>query len=136
MLEQYLQNLCSDLELPSPAPKDENKQYFLMLPPQIKVSLKELDPGYYLHATIGPCPTLKKEDLFIFLMKANFLGQGTGGSTIGLSDDENFLTLSLAIPYDMNYKSFRDTIEDFTNYIDYWKDELMRHQKAAESSLF
>ncbi len=84
---------------------------------------------------IGPCPTLKKEDLFIYLMKANFLGQGTGGSAIGLDQDENFLTLSLVLPYDMNYIMFRDALEDFANYIDYWKAELIRHTKAAEQQI-
>jgi len=135
MLEEYLTHICSDLELPPPAPKDENQQYYLPLSPETKIALKALEAGFYLHSPLGPCPTLKREDLFIFLMKANFLGQGTGGGAIGLSEDEKFLTLSLAIPYDMNYKSFRDLIEDFANYIDYWREELIRHQKAAESNL-
>ena len=65
-------------------------------------------------------------------MKANFLGQGTGDATIGLDENENFLTLSLVLPYDMNYKMFKDALEDFVNYLDYWKEELIRHKKAAE----
>jgi hypothetical protein len=32
----------------------------------------------------------------------------------------------------MNYKMFRDALEDFANYIDYWKAELFRHVEAAE----
>jgi hypothetical protein len=45
------------------------------------------------------------------------------------------LTLSHVIPYDMNYKSFKELIEDFANYLDYWRGELKRLQKAAEESI-
>ena len=57
-------------------------------------------------------------------MKANFLGQGTGGAVIGMDPEENLLTLSLLLPYDMNYKMFREALEDFANFLDYWKTEL------------
>jgi len=69
-------------------------------------------------------------------MKANFLGQGTGGAVIGLDAEEKFLTLSLALPYDMNYRSFKGAVEDFANYVDYWREDLIRHQKAAETSIY
>ena len=34
----------------------------------------------------------------------------------------------------MNYKMFKDALEDFANYLDYWREELIRHKKAAEES--
>ena len=71
----------------------------------------------------------------MYLMKANLLGQGTGGATLAMDENENFLTLSLVLPYDMNYKTFKDALEDFANYLDFWKAELIRHQKTAEQPL-
>ncbi len=68
----------------------------------------------------------------MLLMKANFLGQGTGGGALGLKEDESSLTLSLSLPYEMNYKVFKDSLEEFANFIDYWKKELARHDKEAE----
>jgi hypothetical protein len=135
MLEQHLQQLTSDLELDPIEPKDQTSLYHLNLTPEMKISMKELEPGLYLFSQIGPCPTQKKEDSFIYLMKANFLGQGTGGKVIGMDPEEKFLTLSHVIPYDMNYKSFKELIEDFANYLDYWRGELKRLQKAAEESI-
>jgi hypothetical protein len=135
MLEQHLQQLISDLELDPIEPKDQTSLYHLNLTPEMKISMKELEPGLYLFSQIGPCPTQKKEDSFIYLMKANFLGQGTGGKVIGMDPEEKFLTLSHVIPYDMNYKSFKELIEDFANYLDYWRGELKRLQKAAEESI-
>lgn len=128
MLEQNLKQLATDLELEKAPEKDEKGGYSLLLNPELTVRLRELDPGVYLSAHIGPCPMKRREDLFILLMKANFLGTGTGGSAIGLDEDEKFLTLSLALPYDMNYKMFREVIEDFTNYRDYWREEIIRFE--------
>ena len=135
MLEQYLQQLTSDLELPPSGVKDESGHYYLDLPPDMKILLKELGPGIYLFSEMGAPPLKKKEDVFAHLMKANFLGQGTGEHVIGMDAEEKFLTLSRTIAYDMNYASFKELIEDFANYLGYWRAELDRMKKAAEEDI-
>lgn len=135
MLDPLLQKLAEDLELEELPKKEEGNSYHVVLNPQLTVKIQQLDPGLSFWARIGPCPTAKREELFIYLMKANFLGQGTGGAAIALDENENFLTLSLSLPYDMNYKMFKDALEDFVNYLDYWREELVRHKKAAEESI-
>src|SRR5580704_10451774 len=92
MLEKLLQQFIDELELPPLTPKDEKQMFHLVLSPEYTVSLKQIDPGIFLHSNISPCPAEKKEDLFIYLMKANFLGLGTGGSSIGFDSEEKFLT--------------------------------------------
>lgn len=79
-------------------------------------------------ARVANCPTLKREDLFIYLMRANLLGQGTGGSRIGLDANEKVLTLSLGLPYEMNYKIFKERFEDFVNFILYWREEIAKFE--------
>lgn len=135
MLEKHLEQLRADLELEAVGQKDKNGFYPLQLPPDTALSLKELDPGIYLTSPLILCPADKKESLFIHLMKANFLGMGTGEAVIGLDNEEKFLTLSRTIPYDINYKSFKEAIEDFVNYLDFWQQEVKRHQKAAEEGI-
>jgi hypothetical protein len=135
LLEQLLKTLVEELELEEIPKKEEGNVYLLPLNPQLSVTLQQLDPGLSFWARIGPCPIVKREELFILLMKANFLGQGTGGASIGLDENENFLTLSSVLPYDMNYKMFKDALEDFTNYLDYWREELIRHKKIAEQNI-
>ena len=135
VLEQLLKTLCEELEIEEAPKKTEDGLYPFALNPETTVSFKELDPGVALWARIGQCPTVKREELFILLMKANFLGQGTGGASIALDENENYLTLSLVLPYDMNYKIFKDALEDFTNYLDYWREELIRHKQAAEQNI-
>jgi len=124
MLEMHLKQLSEEFSLPSRPHLDKDKFYVLSFNPDLTVKLKEEDPGLILFAQIGALPKIKKEEFFSYVMRANFLGQGTGGGTIALDETESFLTLSSVLPYDMNYKMFRDAVEDFTNYVDYWKTEL------------
>src|SRR5690242_15272752 len=131
MLERLLQALLTELKLEGPLQQDKEQFFVFALNPQTEVKIKALDPGVLLFGQIGPCPEMKKEELFSHLMKANFLGQGTGGGCIGLDESGNILTLSSVVPYDMNFKMFRDAVEDFVNYIDYWKAELIRHKETS-----
>ena len=135
VLEELLKTLAEELELEEIPKKDAENLYHLSLNPELSVTLQQLDPGVSFLGNIGACPAVKREELFILLMKANFLGQGTGSAVIGLDGNENFLTLSSVIPYDMNYKMFKDALEDFTNYLDYWKEELVRYKKLMEESI-
>ena len=132
MIEKYLQHLASDLEREPFGQKNDRGFFQLALSKDWVLELPELDPGLLIHSLICPCPLMHRESLFIYLMKANFLGLATGGAAIGMDKEEKYLTLSRVIPYDMNYKSFKEIIEDFTNYLDLWQQEVQRHQKAAE----
>ena len=57
-------------------------------------------------------------------MKANLLGQGTGGAAIGIDSSEKFFILTHTFPFEINYKTFHESLEDFLNYIDFWKEEI------------
>ncbi len=131
MLREYIQQICSELAI-TPVPKlSEQKVFPLKVSNEVQVSLRDLDPGVSMQSRICPCPEKKKEDLFIYLMRANLLGQGTGGARIGLETDEKFLTLSLGLPYEMNYRTFRENLEDFVNYLIYWREEVAKFEKET-----
>lgn len=134
-LGELIKTLAEELELDEIPKKEAEDLYHLSLNSELPITLQQLDPGVSFLGKIGACPAVKREELFILLMKANFLGQGTGGAVIALDANENFLTLSSVIPYDMNYKIFKDALEDFANYLDYWKEELIRYKKSIEASI-
>jgi len=119
MLKNILPTLCQELNVEIP-PLNEQNYHALQLG-SLKIDMKDLSPGYYWTSDLRPIPKEKREDFLMLIMKANFLGQGTGGASIGLKEDESCLTLSLSLPYEMNYKEFKDRLEEFTNYVDYWK---------------
>jgi hypothetical protein len=133
ILKTLLEQLCEELGLGAVPPADELKFHHFKIS-SYEISMKDLDPGFYFSANIGPLPKKKKEDFLMLLMKANFLGQGTGGATLGLKEDESFLTLSLSLPYEMNYNAFKDSLEDFANFVEYWKKETVRFEAEAEKS--
>lgn len=132
MLQEFLKDLCQDLEIKAEPKLDEKKTTTLEVIPGVEISLQELDPGVYISAKLGECLKQKREDFFIALMEANLLGRGTGGAAISLDNDEKFLTLSLALPYEMNYRSFKEFLEDYVNYLIYWRDEIEKAKEEAQ----
>lgn len=108
----------------------ERAGYFLLeFADRLEVWVKDLDPGVFMQSII--CPMISSsnyEEFYSLLMRANFLGQGTGGAVIGIDPDEKFLTLSHKIPYEINYKIFRDELEKFLNYLSYWREEIKNHE--------
>ncbi len=131
----YLKELCQDLEIDPTLEKTEKGFFILPLTPALKIKIMPLDPGASFTSPISPCPKMKREELFIHLMKGNLFAQGTLGSKIGLDESENLLTLSLDLPYDMNYRAFREALEDFANIVDYWRDEINQHIERAQSGI-
>jgi hypothetical protein len=131
LLREFIEKLCAELEIEMPK-IDAQKTYPLQINPQLVVSLRDLEPGFAMQAKIEECPAKKREELFIYLMRANFLGQGTGGGRIGLDADEKFLTLSFGFSYEMNYQAFKESVEDFVNYVVYWREEIMKLTTVEE----
>ena len=127
MLNNLLPQLSQELNLGPIALPDEQKIHRVTIG-SLSIALKDLNPGFYFSSDLGPLPQKKKEDFLMRVMKANFLGQGTGGGALGLKEDESCLTLSLSLPYEMNYKVFKDSLEEFVNFADYWKKEIARHE--------
>ena len=133
---EYLKTLCEDLNLPSELEKTENGSFLLSLTDSLQLEVKQLAPGILFSSPICPCPEVKREELFIKLMKANLFGQGTLGAALGLDPEQNLLTLSLTMPYDMNYRLFKESLEDFTNIVDFWKEEIDTHIKQAQEGIY
>lgn len=126
MLREFLEKLCKELAINIPK-LNEQKIYPLSLGQEL-IAIRDLDPGIALQSQVCEVPKKKKEELYIYLMRANLLGQGTGGTRIGLDSNEKFLTLSLGLPYELNYQKFRESIEDFVNYVIYWREEVMKFE--------
>jgi hypothetical protein len=135
MLKSFMEKLSNELRLSLEWPSPEKKEFSLKINENIVASLRDLNPGVAMSAKIGRCPSKKKEELFIYLSRANLLGQGTGGCRIGLDVDEKTLTLSRGLPYEMNYQAFKESFEDFVNYLVYWREEVAKFEKEQHTIL-
>lgn len=124
MLEELIHNLLKEIELSQKPSKIDPNTYQVDLNPDLSITIKRIDPGYYLQAVISEVPDLEAEMLFISLMEANLFGQGTGGGVLGISPDGRTFLFSKKILQDINYQAFREKIEEFVNYVEFWRMEI------------
>jgi hypothetical protein len=127
MIENWLGSLCRELGLQ--APKREGSLWILRIGPE-SVVIQDLKPGFSLQAEICPCPGRGREDLFMHLMRANFMGQGASGGRIGMDGEGKSLTLSFGMPYEGSQKAFYESIESFVNYLKYWREEVKKYEQG------
>ena len=130
-LEKLLELLVDDLKLGAIPQKDKDDIHQLKLLPDLQIGVSELDPGIFFSSLLLPIPKEGgKEALYIHLMKANLLGQGTGGGSIGIDSTEKYLTFSLTLSFEVSYTIFKESLEDFVNYVSYWSEEVLRFNQT------
>ena len=134
MASDHIKRLCLELDLEVPK-KEKDKSYTIGFKDDVEIKLWELNPGFYFHSNLIMCPTKNKEDLFIYLMRANLIGIGTGRARIGIDAEEKFLTLSDDMSYEIKYNEFKEKLENFVNFVTYWKKEIERFNQLAEKTI-
>lgn len=129
MLDTFITKLVKDLEL------GENSLntgvpgiYALPLEDGLAINLTEISNGLMLKCLIAPYPTSHEELFSTQALLGNLFGQGTKGAILGLSHDGKTLTLTQIIEYHIEYKEFKDILEDFINTIDFWREEALKHK--------
>ena len=127
-LTALLQPLCQELEIPFPV-ADTRGQYLLAIG-DLSVALRSLEPGIGCYSEVGKCPADGQEAFLQQMMLANLFGQGTQHAVLGLTPDGKTLTLSLEIDYNIEYKDFRDLLEDFLNAADFWRSEAGKSESS------
>ncbi|MBI5346866.1 MAG: type III secretion system chaperone [Chlamydiae bacterium] len=134
-MEKLLKKLSDDLKI-EVKHQEKDKSYLININPEARVKLWKKEKKIFLKSDLILCPMQKREMLFIELMKANLLGKITGECAIGLDQDEKYLTLSMTLPYEINYSLFKERLEDFVNYLIYWKSEIIMMKKKLEESIY
>ncbi|NGX56150.1 MAG: hypothetical protein K1060chlam5_00385 [Candidatus Anoxychlamydiales bacterium] len=131
---EKIKKLCSELKVDIPT-KNKDKMYTLSINDELDITIYDKEPYIFLKGNIIEMIDSKKEDLLIYLMRANLINQGTGGSKIGLSEDGKFLTLLYTMNYEIEYKEFRNELEDFVNYINFYKSEVEKYKEKMNLSI-
>ncbi|MBN2478897.1 MAG: type III secretion system chaperone, partial [Parachlamydiales bacterium] len=134
MTQELIERFVKELAIEMPE-MEKDKSYRISINEKIAFKLWNLEPGFYFHADLDIIPTEKKEDFFAYVMSANLLGAGTGDNRIGLDNDEKFLTLSYELSYAPKYEEFKEKLEEFVNYISYWKEQILKYKKEIEASI-
>ena len=127
MLQTWLKQLEKELELEIPFIANDKGEYTLSLGEALTIYMTDIPQGFRLHSVVTPLPKNRKEDFLSFALQGNLFGQGTHGAVLGIDTDGNMLTLSHELDYNPGYKEFRDTLEDFINTADFWRNEATKY---------
>lgn len=126
MLSAFMQEFTKELELDKPLPQDVPGVFVIPLDVGLSITISSMPQGIFFYSVVAPIPKDKEEAFFTEALLGNLFGQGTKGATLGLSEDGRMLTLSRAIDYDVNYKEFKELLEDFINSVDFWREEALQ----------
>lgn len=124
MLDRFIQNLIKELELEDDLSTEVPGVYILPFEDNLNITMSEKSSGLTLSCNLGSAKKQNEEDFYTRVMLGNLFGQGTKGSVLGLNDDASQLVLNQFIDYNIEYKDFRDILEDFINTAEYWRLEL------------
>jgi Tir chaperone protein (CesT) family len=122
LIDNYARQLGHDLKLEEALAPDEQGGYRLTLTPGIEVSIDPLEQGFVFRARVGEAKT--EEELLSSLMLANLMGQGTGGAVLSLDETGTQVILTRELPLQLTYVEFRDGLEEFFNYAEFWKKRV------------
>lgn len=132
MLNALMKELAAEWEMDKPLPQDMPGVYTIPLDEGLNFTIAAYGQGgVVMNCSLAPAPKNHEEALFTQAMLANLFGQGTKGATLGLNESGTVLTLTRVIDYDVNFKEFRDSVEDFINTIDFWRAEALKLGNTA-----
>jgi len=124
MLQNFIPRLIHDLELGDvDLSSGVPGIYTFPLEGGHSINMTDIPEGYILKANVALFPKVKEELFATQAMMGNLFGQGTKGAALGLNLDGTILTLTLVVDFPVEYKDFRDSLEDFINVMDFWREE-------------
>lgn len=128
MLDRFMKQLAKEMELSQEIPLSEKGIYRLPLEEDLSVEVTAVGGDFLFSSLVAPCPTENVDLFYMRMMLANLFGQGTLGAILGLNQEGNYLVLSRSVENRIEYKEFRDIIEDFVNSVDFWREEALNYR--------
>lgn len=126
MQEEFISQLQKELDLQGPAGSEGEVLFAFALEDNV-IAIQDYAPGFLLSCNLGPIPEDKIDDFFALMLRGNLFGQATRFGVLGLDENGMNVTLSFAEPRKVQYRDFRNAVEDFINVIDYWKTQIKNH---------
>lgn len=127
MLKQFMDQLSSELQIADLLAPNEDQSYAFLLDPDLQISIKEnVQFGTLsMSAKLAQFPQHLQEQFLLKTMQSNLFGQETGGGVLGLDQDGRMLIFTHIILSPLEYKEFRNALEDFANYAEAWREETL-----------
>lgn len=131
MIQAFMDKLAKEMDVDTSFETSIQGVYTLPIDENIHIKITEVPPGFSLQCQICHCPSKGEEIFFTSLLLGNLFGKATQGAVLGLSEDGKLVMLLMDIDYTVEYKEFRDKLEDFINAIDFWREEANTAEKNA-----
>lgn len=132
MLDRYIQQLTKEMEIEGSLATDVPGVFAIPIDENVSAIVTSIPRGFTIRCAVIAIKPESEELFFTHALQANLFGQGTDGATLGLDSDAKKLILSREIDYNIEYKEFRDIIEDFLNSVDFWLDEAQSYGTKIE----
>lgn len=126
-LDNYIDQLVKEMEFEGGLATQVPGVFAFPLEENLTVTISDRPPGFSLFCSLDSIPKARQEEFLTRVMLGNLFGQGTKGAVLGISEDGNLLTLTQVIDYNIEYKEFRDILEDFVNTVDVWREETAKY---------
>lgn len=130
MFKSLLADLGQQLGIPDLAAAEDDGHCALALPDDRVVVLEYDDAieAVTLFCELGTIERQHGEVVLLELLNANVLWSGTGGATLGVHQQTGQVTLGYRVPVKaLDTERFLQTIEEFLNGIDHWRQRLDHH---------
>lgn len=127
MLQPFIETLASEFGMEDSLLTQTKGLYQFPIEGGV-ISILDIPPGCAFNCTLAPCPQENREAFLTEVMFANLFFKGTNGAILGLDESGKLLTLSQNVEYTTNYKAFKETLEDFANTVDFWKQQAVDHK--------
>lgn len=133
MLQQLIEQISAAWKMEEALVPNAEGLYSLGFEPGLEVIIGEKNSEeIFFFTSLAPLPKKNREEWLIKLMAANLFGRETGGSILGIDREGKKVTLSQWVDEELSFKEFYEFLEDFVNYADVWRQELMTDQLEKE----
>lgn len=124
MIDTYMRQLSKELEADPPMEPIEGGVYEYLLEEDLAVRIKALQPqGFIFTATLGVVPKDREEDFLLTMLSGNLFGKDTFRAVLGLDASGKQIVLSRTITARIDYREFKEILEDFVQILTYWRQE-------------
>jgi len=134
MLDTLIQKLAKEMEIEGSLATEVPGVYSISVDEKHVALLTSTPRGFSIRCEVGAFQPENEEYYFAQLLHANLFGRATEGALLGLDSEGKRLILSREIDYNIEYKEFKDIIEDFLNGIEFWQEEAQSYEGAKKSS--
>lgn len=128
MLDRFIPMLIKDLDLGNTTLESGKPGIYHLPLDDLRIAISTVDNTIVISCSIAPFPKANEEGFATQIMQGNLFGKDTHDSVLGTTIDGNTLTLTHIIDYQVDYKSFKDILQDYINALDYWREQAVAQQ--------